>query len=163
MGVLRENAGNYDSKTNSINVNAFSNNSGFKQEIVFAHELGHAWRDMNGLDISESPYEGTSPEATVFKMKSDMRSEFEAVHIENIVRSEMGYELRDGYGEMTDNVASNVSQFGFLDFKKGKPITVGKDSSYDYSSGNHYEGLKGRKNRANDINVFEYEDPTKFK
>ena len=61
---------NYDSKTNSINVNAFSNNSGFKQEIVFAHELGHAWRDMNGLDISESPYEGTSPEVADNAMRS---------------------------------------------------------------------------------------------
>jgi len=161
----------YDPEFNIIKINFSGNTKGFDLAIVIAHETGHAWRRLMGLDIlyQDSPYTPGSPEDIAFKSKTKLYSEYEALHIENIVRAELGKELREKYGEMNDITTKDFKLdegiFGTglykLDYKKVIKMPILIDSDYDYhdKTKNHYEYLFERKHEESEINVEQNENP----
>jgi hypothetical protein len=159
----------YDPESKTVFVNFNGNSGNFDISATIAHETGHGWRDLMGLDIKkkDSPYSNGTAENTVFSKKVELSIEFEGLHIENVVRSELDLELRLEYGEKTDYDADNkIILLGKekLDLSKKQTVMVGKDSNYDYSdkNANHYNKLLDRKHQASEINVNKYEDPKKY-
>lgn len=132
----------------------------FSSQIVIAHEVGHAWRDEMGLDIkkNDNPYGMGSVEFLSFKSKKNILDEFEGLHFENIIRSELKLELREIYGTFSEFKASDrieVSGKEYTDFSKANPVEIRKDKSYDYNNAesDHYENLKTRKHEASEIDI----------
>ena len=102
-------------------------------------------------------------------IKKSFSMEFEGLHIENIVRSEMGYELRKEYGEKSDLVASDrtpKNKLGneFADLSKVVQVPIGQDSNYNYEdkSLKHYKKMKERVHTSSEIDINKHEDPKKF-
>lgn len=159
----------YDPEKKTVYVNLNGNDLGISVDLVIAHETAHEWRDKNGLDIkkSETPFIPNSVEDFVFAKKSEFSTEFEATHIENVIRAEMGVELREEYGEKSDFNARNkikIMDKEYADFSKTQPVMVGKDSNYNYQNKeqDHFEIMKDRKHTSSEINVHQYEDPKKY-
>ncbi|MNU74916.1 RHS Repeat protein [compost metagenome] len=160
----------YDEITRTIHINLKSDVKGVTLGNRIAHETGHAWRQLMGLDIARtaSPYKTGSIEDQVFQYKIKHSKEFEATHIENVVRSEMGEDLREGFGTLDDFTVNDAQKNPvgepLLVMKKALSLPIGKDSNYDYqnSSTNHYEKAKERKHNVNEINVNVYENYQKY-
>ncbi len=162
----------YDVETREIRINFKGNSQDIKTHLVIAHELGHTWRDMMDLDIKEedSPYCYDSPttegtiEHQVFMIKKSFSMEFEGLHIENVIRAELGEPLRDIYDVKTDFTVKDQdpnSENPRFDFNKKilAQVIITKDGNYDYKEeANHYEELFKRKWDVKEIDVTKYDE-----
>lgn len=141
------------------------NNVGIPHLAAIGHEMGHAWRGDKGLDPIPLDEKPGSALALVSSYKFSQYEEFEGTHIENIIRTELGLELREEYGEVEDNHMGNLkpATFGvrFLDYSKTKLINITQDKSYDYDgSNNHYKNLITR--TKNNFNFNRYSNESDF-
>ena len=140
--------------SSTIYLSADGNDYGINDVAALAHEIGHAWRINGGLDPE---YDGSddSFENKVYAYKHSQYAEYEALHIENIIRSEIGMDAREEYSNVGDFTINDVwtlesklldvSKNKMLDFSKLKKIKIKKNTTYDYSSNRqHYELLKKR-------------------
>jgi len=151
---------NYDPETKTVAVNFKGNPQGFDLTTVIAHETGHAFRDLKKLDPlkSQNPYSEDSPESFAYNKNVELYYEYEALNIENIVRSELGLELREEYGEKSSfNSENTIEILGKerIDLSAKVPIIIKKDSSYDYNNTkqDHIKNILNRSKRPKDIKV----------
>lgn len=90
--------------------------------------------------------------------------EFEGLHIENVIRAELGEPIRDVYDVKTDFTVKDQdpnSENPRFDFNKKfmAQVIITKDGNYDYKEeANHYEELFKRKWDVKEIDVTKYDE-----
>lgn len=171
---LIDNASSEGSGSN-IYLHPTTNSKNFKQQIVYGHELSHAWRLDQGLEgdfsgeVSDQFSFDTELKAVSaasersYVLKRQIIREYEATHIENIIRAELGkdFGFRKVYGKMKDfpAIGSISYQAGAkgrfysspdkysINFTKTKIRSVKSKTNYNYwdRTKNHYKLLKERK------------------
>jgi RHS repeat-associated protein len=152
--TTEDNGDAYLDKVIYISCDNFDN----KNVIVFAHEFGHLWRDMKNLDIKteDIPFEEDTPEHFIFRSKMRLFEEGEALHIENIIRTELNIEHRESYNGLSDFTSKDiVEKFGKrrVEIKNRVIIDIYKEVSYDYKKDHHYKDLKTRKHSSDEIDI----------
>ncbi|HMQ70783.1 MAG TPA: RHS repeat-associated core domain-containing protein, partial [Ignavibacteria bacterium] len=154
-----------EGNSSDIYLNPTENNANVPQEAAVAHEIGHAWRIDQGLEPEYHPGD-FSNEGFVYTLKHKQYREFEATHFENIVRSELGLDLRETYGQLPDQNISNVHQSGFLkgrlDASKQINVLIGINRTYNYNQPGHYQRLHQRKRSKDNFNLKKYTDVNEF-
>ncbi|AFC23397.1 RHS repeat-associated core domain-containing protein [Saprospira grandis] len=150
---------------------------GYEKTQRIAHELAHVWRADQGLE-AESMKDGgdqlffDSPLAAgraalydSYTRKHKIIREYEALHIENIIRGEMGEKIRPKYGEMADMPSTAIEtneSFGKKKYVVGisqiRFLEVKAKNHYDYKTKNpdSYKLLRKRGFKKEDIPVTSY-------